>query len=167
MDFTKFVSLLDTEALFFARADTLGDPFEGSYTTANAQMRSLLEEQHDIPGFFEEIADVRREGRLYHFINSWHWSDFESAAMWSLYLRSGDGIAIQTTFDSLRSALAPAEDPVMLGLVKYIDYAQTPIPEGNVFWPFVHKRQSYEHEREVRAVVARFEYLDAIRVRLN
>ena len=28
MDFTKFVSLLSTNALYFARADTLGDPLK-------------------------------------------------------------------------------------------------------------------------------------------
>ncbi|KAF5417648.1 MAG: hypothetical protein C5S38_01290 [Candidatus Methanophagaceae archaeon] len=31
IDFTKFVSLLDKKALFFARADRLSDSFEGSY----------------------------------------------------------------------------------------------------------------------------------------
>ena len=35
MDFTKFVSLLDKSALFFARADRLDDPFEGAYTNLN------------------------------------------------------------------------------------------------------------------------------------
>ena len=38
MDFTKFVSLLDKRALFFAGADTLGDPFEGSVSPINAAM---------------------------------------------------------------------------------------------------------------------------------
>lgn len=31
MDFAKLVSLLATQALFFARAESLNDPFEGSY----------------------------------------------------------------------------------------------------------------------------------------
>ena len=35
MDFTKFVSLLDRSALFFARADKLNDPFEGSVSIIN------------------------------------------------------------------------------------------------------------------------------------
>ena len=34
-DFTKFVSLMDRQSLFFARADKLGDPFEGSRTKLN------------------------------------------------------------------------------------------------------------------------------------
>jgi hypothetical protein len=35
MDFTKFLSLLDDQHLFFARADMLGDPFEGSLAQYN------------------------------------------------------------------------------------------------------------------------------------
>jgi hypothetical protein len=30
MDFTKFISVLDTQTLFFSRIDLLGDKFEGS-----------------------------------------------------------------------------------------------------------------------------------------
>src|SRR4051812_35432099 len=33
-DFPKFVSVLHTKALFFARADKLGDPLEGTLTRA-------------------------------------------------------------------------------------------------------------------------------------
>jgi hypothetical protein len=27
------------------------------------------------------------------------------------------------------------------------------MPEDNVFWPFLHKRKSFEHEKELRAIV--------------
>ena len=43
MNFTKFVSLLEKQALFFARADKLGDPFEGSFSKANKQLRPILD----------------------------------------------------------------------------------------------------------------------------
>jgi hypothetical protein len=39
MDLAKLVSLLDRGALWFARADLLGDRFEGSYGAANARLR--------------------------------------------------------------------------------------------------------------------------------
>ena len=35
MDFTKFVSVLDTQSLFFSRSDRLGDLFEGAHPTVN------------------------------------------------------------------------------------------------------------------------------------
>jgi len=31
LDFTKFVSMLDSSSLFFTRCDLFDDPFEGSY----------------------------------------------------------------------------------------------------------------------------------------
>jgi hypothetical protein len=39
MDLAKFVSLLDTRALFFSRADLLGDAFEGSVTRSSSRRR--------------------------------------------------------------------------------------------------------------------------------
>jgi hypothetical protein len=51
--------------------------------------------------------------------------------------------------------------------VKYVDYETAVIPEGNTFWPFAHKRRSFEHEREVRAVVAEFQYYEHLRARLT
>ena len=39
MDFTKYVALLESEKLFFARADTLGDPHEGSVSSATVDLR--------------------------------------------------------------------------------------------------------------------------------
>ena len=39
MDFTKFVSLLEKRSLFFARADKLGDPFEGATPINNIKAR--------------------------------------------------------------------------------------------------------------------------------
>ena len=42
MSFTKFVSLLTRKALFFARADKLGDPFEGSLSQLNVDYGSTV-----------------------------------------------------------------------------------------------------------------------------
>ena len=42
MDFTKLISLIDSRRLFFARADKLGDSFEGSYPKINIQKRAQL-----------------------------------------------------------------------------------------------------------------------------
>ena len=41
----------------------------------------------------------------------------------------------------------------MIGRVSYVDYNTTIIPEGNAFFAYLHKRQSFEHEREVRAII--------------
>ena len=36
MDFTKLASMFEQNGIFFSRSDILGDPFEGSYSKANA-----------------------------------------------------------------------------------------------------------------------------------
>ncbi|MFN9869877.1 MAG: hypothetical protein ACK55E_00360 [Cyanobacteriota bacterium] len=37
--------------------------------------------------------------------------------------------------------------------MRYIDYNTDWLPEGNSFYPFMHKRKSFEHEREARALI--------------
>lgn len=168
MDFTKFVALLERSALYFPRSDTLRqlDPFESSYPRLNVE---TLPTYAFAPEFSKErqeqmlaqLKDTRPNMRriVYEqisktiYVNCWHINDFESAAMWKLYLKSNEGIAIQTTVDRLRSCF-PAEESrqISLGMVRYIDYDTEYIPEGNVLLLSMHKLRSYEHERELRAV---------------
>lgn len=75
-------------------------------------------------------------------------NEHESAAMWSLYGRS---VAIRSTYSRLRRQFSPTV--VNIGVVHYIDYSRDEIPEDNAFWPYVFKRKSFEHERELRAVM--------------
>lgn len=138
MDLAKFVSLLSSASLFFCRADCLGDPFEGTITP---QMLEALMSQSkelekikplDVPPMVDQLRDAYRRGRLSTFVNCWHMNDHESAAMWRLY--------------SL----------VYLGRVNYIDFSSDAFDPGNLFNPIMHKRISYSHENEVRAVLSTF-----------
>jgi len=163
MDFTKFVSLIDKSALFFSRADKLGDPFEGSYPRQNVQQRTTLYKKwlNTLPTQFKEFFGQRPRaiGEFYKslrrciFINSWHENEHESDAMWKLYLKSDEGIAIQSTFSHLRDCFGNETPNIHIGRVRYIDYLKDVISEENFFNPFLRKRKSFEHEREVRAIV--------------
>jgi len=82
-------------------------------------------------------------------------NEYESAAMWKLYLKSDEGIAVQSIYSKLRDSFID-EEKVYMGIVKYIDYDRELIGRGNSFSPFVHKRKSFEHEREVRAIVTKY-----------
>lgn len=42
---------------------------------------------------------------------------------------------------------------LFVGCVNYIDYNKEIIPSNNTFFPCIHKRKSFEHERELRAVI--------------
>ena len=151
MDFTKFVSLLMKSSLFLARADKLGDPFEGSFSKANVELRPELyknkipmEELQRLIGYYKQLP-------RFTLINCWHWSEYESAAMWKLYSTWNNGIAVTTDFKSLTEGLIDEEN-IFVGKVDYVDYDSTFIGEGFSFAPYFNKRNSFEHEREVRAI---------------
>ncbi len=151
MDFTKFVSILDSHSLFFTRADRLGDPFEGSFSKVNVALRPSLYEGEIPESSLQQLANFMKETRQYTLISCWHEAIHESAAMWRLYARESDGIAIRTDFKSLTQSLE-CEDDVYIGKIQYVDYDTTFIPEGNTFYPYLYKRRSFEHESEVRAM---------------
>ena len=157
MDVNKLIALLETCCLFFARADRLGDPCEGALSPFNYAVRPHVYptlEPAALRSLSEQLATAFREQRRHTFVSCWHENKHESAAMWKLYLKSDEGIAIQTTFDRLKRAFALYGDrPVFIGQVRYLDYEKEFIPESNSFSPLLHKRRSFAHENEVRAII--------------
>lgn len=155
MDFTKFVSMLENSGLFFARCHKLDDPFEGSYARANVAHRRALLDNLPVPAeirdlWMREQSRSARWFRQWVMVNCWHMNEHESAGLWKLYGRTDDAICIQSRFSKLRDSL---EDNVHIGIVQYIDYENAEIPDGNIFYPFLNKRKSFEHEHELRAVI--------------
>jgi len=73
--------------------------------------------------------------------------------MWKLYLKSDEGIAIRSTYNKLEASLKNATEDIYIGTVKYINYATDFMPEGNIFNLFTHKRLSFAHEQELRAII--------------
>jgi len=76
-------------------------------------------------------------------------SEHESAAMWKMYARTEEAVCIRSSFLKLRNLLPEKAD---VHCVKYIDYSKNVISLDNFTGPFIHKRLSFEHEREVRAL---------------
>jgi len=145
MDFTKFVSLLEDEALFFCRGDSFEDPFEGSYTKLNLEIAAT---EWGILSL--GVSHIYMRIRQWTMINCWHMNEHESAAMWRLYAKTNEAICIQSTYERLRQCL---DEKTYIGEVKYIDYNTDAIPEYDSVSAFLHKRKSFEHEREVRAII--------------
>jgi len=161
MDFTKFVDLLDRERLFFPHLGVLqdADPYEGA--PSQAMIRNMQERyapdptpgaRAPRPSTRLMAALVQGLGSLF-YVSSWHMNDEESAAMWRLYLKSNEGVAIRSTFQRLTEAFPAPAPRISIGMVEYIDYARDAIPSDNMLHPAFRKRRSFEHERELRAVV--------------
>ena len=145
MDFTKFVSLLESASLFFPRVDILGDSLEGTVTqvtidarrkmlgVAEEQIkRSMQEHSGRLPVELESrlfetdkvLADMLRWSRQWTYISCWHINDGESAAMWRLYAKSDEAIAVRTTLGRLEGCLddhrGPPHGEPIIGKVKYM-----------------------------------------------
>ncbi len=178
MDFTKFVSFIESRCLYFTRADNFDDPFEGSLPKITVAARNEVEKRRvlsrpDVPEKFKDVilkqiastGEINQRWLKFYAINCWHINEHESAAMWRLYLKSNEGIAIQSTYRKLRESIID-DEKVYLGTVKYIDYEKDFISHYydknstndftyNGFSPLIHKRKSFEHELEVRALISR------------
>lgn len=155
MDFTRLVNMLEERGLFFRRADSFADRFEG---TISQPVRDFLEKGQERIGP-EQYAEMVRKVRASSFVNCWHMNESESAAMWKLFSSStAQSICIQSTYARLREVLP---EDVHLGTVKYISYDRDEIPFDDFWWPLLHKRKSFEYERELRAVWSDMEALRA------
>ncbi len=166
MDFTKFVILLDKSALFFCRADKLGDPFEGSYPKANVKLRKTELQQAVKEGALSPDLPIDKinaymGNNLKNFlefasVSCWCLSEYESAALWKLYIKSDQGVAIRSTFHCLKTSFRDDSSDIFIGKVKYIDYQKDIFPTKNPLYPFIYKRKSFEYEQELRAVTTEF-----------
>ncbi len=155
MDFTKYVDLISARELFFCRSDLLGDPFEGS-SPAKHHERRIEEIRSQAKDFQREIAMYVLAGmdyRKYVYVNCWHMSEHESAALWRLYLKSDEGIAIQSTRSRFSSAVRGDKYGVWTVPVQYIDYFNDDPPMPTRMAAFRYKRKSFEHEKELRAII--------------
>lgn len=159
LDITKLLDLINSTSLYFTRADFFEDIFEGSLPKKTLEVRTNYYEElvkqdqvstEYTPEFFNKYnQELKKEMAL----NCWHMNDYESAAMWKLYLKSNEGIAIQSTYRRLVSSFQNIDVPIFIGKVNYIDYEKAFIPFSNLLSPFLHKRKSFEHERELRCLI--------------
>lgn len=161
IDFTKLISLLETQKLFFARADQFEDPYEGAWSEAGVRLLRDPEKNGGLkPPDVEKLIAYSGVQQKQMFISCWYANEHESAAMWKLYLKSNEGVAIRTDYNTLREILEVAPLNVGISMVQYIDYENTPISFRNGFFPFVHKRLSFAHENELRAVIWKSDHIN-------
>lgn len=159
MDFAKFSYLVAHGSLYMPLIRELDDPFEGSFSKANAAVRSRLGKLGAIAGLDPEVV---RSLRKWIAVSCWHMSEHESAAMWKLYASVNGAICVKSSVGRLRAAMPPH---ARVAAMKYVDYEKDWVPEVSPFQPFLCKRKSFEHEREIRALVLHaespaFEMLD-------
>ena len=148
MDFPRFLSILDRHALFFPSIATLsaGDPYEGEPVFYRIEAARSQGES--------ELRRIRLQYQVFSHLNCfncWHMNDNESDAMWKIYLKSGEGVAIQSTIRRLIDCFCNTPDTLYIGEVQYIDHTSLrPTLDNVVHSDYMYKRLAFQHEREVR-----------------
>jgi hypothetical protein len=201
MDLTKLLGIVATKTLRFTHISKFDDKYEGYVpvpsieeyhellkplkemlqsvldTTSQTDpailkvVKELFASQTNASEKYEKTIKLRKEARDRFYVNCWHLNENESAAMWQLYLRSNEGVAIQTTTERLIDTFNTEPRTIYIGKVDYIDFDATPLSNLEneraknerimahrrhsfsepITFPFV-KRPSFSHEQEVRAV---------------
>lgn len=156
MDFTKFVSLLCDGALFFSRVDNFEDPLEGCFPLPNKEylncLKKITEGDEKSLQIIENHKFITENIRKFAFVNCWHINEYQSAAMWKLYSKNDNGIAIQSTYGRLKNCLKKVNREINIYKVRYIDFYNESIT-FNILNPFFYKRLSFEYEKELRTLI--------------
>jgi hypothetical protein len=150
VDLCKWLDLLQTSELHLTRADQMEDRWEGAFSEVNIAVRPAMYGEHwDMMA--SSMAQMYRFARTHTYLNCWYMGECESAGMWKIYDAEGKGVAIRSTAGRLKGSLTGIREQRVSGAkVQYVDYKTTYIPEGNMFFPYVHKRSSFAHENEYR-----------------
>jgi len=147
MDLSKFLDMLLCRQLFMSRSDKFEDQYEGTFS------EPTYEELKKLSANNPEFLNYHKFHRKNVVISSWHINEYESFAMWQIFTKNNEGLAIQSTIGRMQEALGPENRyDQYIGAVKYIDYKREYVPLENKFFPFLFKRKSFQYEREVRII---------------
>src|SRR5699024_1852796 len=146
----KFLKFLEDGYLYLTRISNFKDPFEGSLPKNHQKhletLKKVLQLQNSHVESYNYLLKLIKE---HFYVNCWHINQYESAAMWSIYSRTNESIAIQSSFLKLQKEVG---EQAMLGAVGYVDYEKDSIPYGNIYYPAICKRKSYSYENEFRII---------------
>jgi hypothetical protein len=154
--------------LYFAAARQFDDQFEGAITEAENARREQIAartfpddtraQRFQLQELSRAFADLRRMTKM----SCWHARRHENVAMWERYRpATGCGVAIASTVGSLKRSLhefrlkpSYGSERIVVGGVRYIDYANEEMTDGSMLGIFLHKRIEYQDEQEVRALLS-------------
>lgn len=170
MDLEKYESFLHERGLFFCRTDKFSDPFEGSITKTEHTFRprnfglgldGTPVDKARLEPDLKATSQLHQKLKRSTIVNCWHINAGESDAMWRLYLKDNEGVAIQSSPARLMDAFDKIKETVMPTAIRYLDYEAEgwyhpedyPHPNYNLLIPFVHKRREFMHESEFRLMI--------------
>lgn len=165
ISFDQLVSLLAKQKLWFSRAVALqdADPYEGTLPEENIRraavdLTSVMPMWNELPPkkldqFFASHRLWQKISTL-NLVSCFNVAEHESNAMWHVYGKGVNCVALTTTLGELKECFGPFVDyDVFIGQIKYIDYSKAFLDESNYLLPLLHKAPFYIYENEVRCLI--------------
>ncbi|WP_157972479.1 hypothetical protein [Saliphagus sp. LR7] len=165
MDLGQFISLIQTNQLWFSHRSNFEDPYEGRYSKSAAKKilkrRYIEKEMLD-----EEMTEYIMDDDSDDYVSCWNMKESQSAALWQIYVEGDNGIAIKSTVGALKESLnfPSALEFNYERISGKVQYHTTGDEPTGGYAPIFTKRDIYEHEREYRTVLTSYEPLDDIDV---
>ena len=160
IDLAKFISLLDSRALWLARSDTFRDQGEGQFPQ---EMRVAIEKAYE--GFtgkedspIHDANDFREYLCKNAYVSCWHKNVDENMVMWELYGRDSNSVAIQTTVGKLKSNISKIDSGGLEFHLKNVQYSNAQDVKGKLNYtaPFFIKRPHFSFEQEARILLSTY-----------
>jgi len=143
----KYIDLLRSSKLYFARVDQFRDKFEGVLPPG---LRKAIDDAHS-KGEVDRTSQTRLEQlRTGAYVSCWSSGVIDNMALWQLYGTASSGVAVTTTIDELIHACVNWREKVRIHKVQYIDHFANPDLD-----PLQFKHVAYRFEEEVRLVIGR------------
>jgi hypothetical protein len=157
LDMSRYLSFLQSKSLYLARADRFDDKFEGSFTPS---VRAAIRKAYKDNRIDFTYENFKRELRGSVYVSCWTLGLDDNMALWAMYGKPENTIAITTTVGRMRAALQawtyPSSTPASIVKVEYIKPWRDPkvriVPYSNIFR---YKVTAYSFEQEVRIILDR------------
>lgn len=155
MDLAKFVSMLESNALWLARADSFPDKHEGKFPD---EMRKLIEKAYEVgfkntdPSPVNNAEDFQDYLVKNTFISCWHKNSDENMVMWQIYGKDINALAVQTSVGDIAMHIDSSNLNGYSLNLKSVDYNNSHEITGEVRYEdcFFRKRKHFSFEKEVR-----------------
>ena len=154
MDIAKFISMLEQNAIWLARADTFGDKHEGRFPH---EMREYIKKAYenfdkkdDSP--INDVNDFQDFLIKNTFISCWHHNLEENMVMWEIYGKNKNAVAIQTTVEGIWNNVNTSDLSGYAMIFKDVIYKNADEIKGLLLYEdcFFRKRKHFSFEKEVR-----------------
>lgn len=151
MDLWKFLSLLETKSIYFAKQSSFTDPHEG---TINKNLKLFFQSVDSV--YVDDISEKMKGVRETNKISCWKIGDKHKDAMFQIYAAKY-GIAIESRLEQLESSI-DYEDEIYAGKIFYSNDCRNPFgllppEEDRYLIPSFWKSHDFAYEDELRFLI--------------